>query len=460
TPANGYLIGGYTQDGQMLVTKIDQNGQQLFLKRFGTKNHDRMNRLVALRDGGVLAVGTSVTSRDRGDKLFQQGLGHNDITLTRFSRNGQQLWSKKYGTVHDDSGIDATEAYDGSIILLGTTDRAAKRTVSFMRLGENGDKIWRMEYNSEGYHNGYDLITLSSGRFMASFTERTAKQIEKIRLVTFDLQQNLLNERDVTTDASSALYAIAQHSNGTITGVGGVTRMPSGKTDALAMHFDAQCNTLWKKEYGNAGNDLFRNLHIMRNGTIVAVGETVAAGSEISDMWIVKLNDDGSVASKATESSSVYAYLYEQFADDINKGNITLGKDLTITLTHPVLLFKTGVYELTPVQETFLELFSNRLLKALQPYKSQIAGLSINGHTSSEWKGADFTERYLKNSKLSTQRAYSVLSHIFRHKANAAYQPWLTDILSNDGYSYSKIVTNPEEDRKASRRVAFGIILK
>ncbi|MDX1295364.1 MAG: hypothetical protein R3302_03805, partial [Sulfurimonadaceae bacterium] len=113
TPANGYLIGGYTQDGQMLVTKIDQNGNQLFLKRFGTKNHDRMNRLVALRDGGVLAVGTSVTSRDRGDKLFQQGLGHNDITLTRFSRNGQQLWSKKYGTVHDDSGIDATEAYDG-----------------------------------------------------------------------------------------------------------------------------------------------------------------------------------------------------------------------------------------------------------------------------------------------------------------------------------------------------------
>jgi outer membrane protein OmpA-like peptidoglycan-associated protein len=460
TPGNGYFIGGYTQDGQMLVTKIGQNGERRFLKRFGTKNLDKMHRIVALRDGGVLAVGTSVTSRDRSDNLFKQGLGHNDISLTRFHRNGQQLWSKKYGTVYDDNGIDATEAGDGSIIVLGTTDQGAKRIVSFMRLGENGDKIWRKEYNSQGYHNAYDLITLNNGRFMTSLTQRSSSGTEQIRLVTFDLQENILNERNISTDAGHALHAIAEHRNGTITGVGTVTHMPSGRSDALAMHFDAQGNTIWKKEYGGPGSDLFRNLKILRDGTIAAVGETVASGSEVTDMWVVKLHDDGSVASKATVTATVYTHLNEALSEEIGKGNVTLGKDLTITLSHPVLLFKVGVYELTPVQKTFLELFSNKLLKALQSYKGQIAGLRINGHTSSEWKGADFTERYLNNAELSTQRAFSVLSHLFRHQANKPYQQWLTDILSNDGYSYSKIVKNPVEDREASRRVAFEIVLK
>jgi len=88
TPSNGYFVGGYTLDGSLLIVKLDANANIIFFKMFGTKNYDRMNNLILLSDGGVLAVGSSVTSRASTDNMFNSGLGNNDIFITRFSKDG------------------------------------------------------------------------------------------------------------------------------------------------------------------------------------------------------------------------------------------------------------------------------------------------------------------------------------------------------------------------------------
>ncbi len=90
TPANGYFIGGYTLDGSLIVAKFDSHANPQFKKIFATSNYDRMNNLILLSDGGVLAVGSAVTSRSRNDNIFETGLGQNDIYLTRFSKEGRK----------------------------------------------------------------------------------------------------------------------------------------------------------------------------------------------------------------------------------------------------------------------------------------------------------------------------------------------------------------------------------
>ena len=121
TPQDGYFVGGYTLDGSLIVLKLDADANIQFTKIFGTKNYDRMSNLILLSDGGVLAVGSSTTSRSTQDDMFNTGLGNTDIFLTRFSKDGAIVWSKKYGTSHDDVGIDATEAADGSIVVISAT---------------------------------------------------------------------------------------------------------------------------------------------------------------------------------------------------------------------------------------------------------------------------------------------------------------------------------------------------
>jgi outer membrane protein OmpA-like peptidoglycan-associated protein len=459
TPANGYFIGGDTQEGELLVIHLDDNGRVLFNRQFGTRNFDRMHKLVALRDGGVLAVGSSITSRDFADPMYEQGLGLNDIYLTRFSKSGQKLWSKKYGTIHDDRGIDATEAYDGSILVVATTDIGKDRGITLMRLSENGDKIWLNHYGKSGVLNVYDLITLRDEHFLASLSYQHPEKGEQIRLVKFDLQQNLLAEHNITTDKSSAIYSIKEQSNGKIIGVGYTTDDRHINTDAFAISLDPLLKPLWQHNYGNDSRNLFRSVVVLRDGNVAAAGETVASGSEVTNMWIVKLAPDGSILPLHTYASTLYDALIDEFAPEIRKGEITITKDLVITLSHPALLFKAGVYELTPYQERFLKNFSPRLSALLWGYRNSIEGLSINGHTSSEWRGTDFTGRYLKNAKLSTRRSYAVLHNIFSEPANKNYQQWLSQILSSDGYAFAKLIKKPDEDAVKSRRVTFGIVL-
>ncbi len=133
---------------------------------------------------------------------------------------------------------------------------------------------------------------------------------------------------------------------------------------------------------------------------------------------------------------------------------------MSIEFTKEELYFKVASYKLSSKQKTYLDKFSNKLIGFLQKHKTYVDALEINGHTSSEWGGASLTHRYLKNEKLSMNRSYSVLSHIFKNQDLKA-QTWLTNILKGSGYSYSKNVMQGEnEDKDKSRRVSFKIILK
>ncbi|MEJ2415233.1 MAG: hypothetical protein P8Y22_08250 [Sulfurimonas sp.] len=149
TPDDGYFVGGYTLDGQLMVVRLDAKANIMFTKIFGTKNYDQMENLVLLSDGGVLAVGSSFTSRNTNDNMFETGLGVSDIFLTRFSKNGYKLWSKKYGTAYDDKGIDAVEAQDGSIVVVSTSSYHKNIDATLMRITENGNKLWLKQYKSE-----------------------------------------------------------------------------------------------------------------------------------------------------------------------------------------------------------------------------------------------------------------------------------------------------------------------
>ena len=129
-----------------------------------------MNNLILLSDGGVLAIGSSTTSRSQNDYMFETGLGLNDIYLTRFSKNGQKLWGRKYGTSYDDRGIDAVEAQDGSIIVVSTTEYDNNKNVTLMRITENGKKKWLHHYKKDEVITPHKIIRLRDNNFLLSLS--------------------------------------------------------------------------------------------------------------------------------------------------------------------------------------------------------------------------------------------------------------------------------------------------
>ena len=458
TPSNGYFVGGHTIDGSLVILKLDSNGNTIFSKSFGTKNYDKMSNLIKLRDGGVLAVGSSTTTRSTSDNLFETGLGLNDIYLARFSEHGNMLWSKKYGTEHDDIGIDAVEARDGSILVLSTTSYNKHKDVTLMRISQTGNKIWLKHYKSDALITAHKIIKLRDGNFLASLSQKDEIKRDQIRLIKFDLQKNIIIDNTINTTYSSALKDIKEYSDGTIVGVGYVR--DTFNTDALVMMCDSELEMLHQEHFGEENYDILNAVSILDNSQAVAAGIYTYKNEQNSNMWIVKFNRDATIAQTSTKSINIHDALSELFSDEIGAKTMRVKEDLTIEFLSHGSLFKVGGYELAEAQKIFLDKVSSKLIDFLYKHKELIDTLEVNGHTSSEWSNNDLTNGYLKNEKLSMQRSFKTLSHIFK-KQDLKKQAWLSKILKGSGLSYSKrIMHGNSEDREYSRRVSFKILLK
>ena len=461
TPTNGYFIGGYTMDGSLLVAKLDANANILYSKIFGTKNYDRMSNLILLSDGGVLAVGSSFTSRATTDNMFQTGLGNNDIFITRFSKDGHILWSKKYGTRFDDNGIDAVEAQDGSLLVVSTMASEKTREVTFMRLTENGNRIWLNQFihnkRNENLVIPKKIIRLRDNTFVVSLIQYNQIKKEHIRLVKFDLYNNILADKEMSTTYPSGILDIKEFSNGTLMGVGYVK--DKHNTDGLAMLIDSDLSMLKQEHYGGENFDIFYALDILHNSQVAVAGVHTDDYSQEGNMWILKLNQDATIAQVSTKATNFYDALSKLFADEIQKHQLNIKEDLTIEFTDKALYFKVGKYKLTQQQKRFLSKVAKKLVNFLYVNRDRIMALQINGHTSSEWKNVNFQNRYLNNEDLSMKRSFSVLREIFSAQERQK-QKWLSKVLSGSGYSFSKTVTKDNmEDKEKSRRVTLKVLL-
>lgn len=466
TPEDGYFIGGTTRDGSLSILKVTYDGNILFKKTFGTKNYDTMNSLIKLIDGGILAIGSSITSRDKHDDLFSSGLGLADIYLTRFSSNGQKLWSRKFGTGLDDKGVGAVEADDGSIIVLSATSDKANKDVTLMRITENGDKIWLKHYKSEEKLTPTKIIKLKDNNFLVSLTITDNMQKKQLKLIKVDLQKNILIDKTIPTTYSSVINDLAEYTNTNIIAVGKV--QDGSNTDGLAMIFDSNLNLLTQEHYGGENFDAFNAVTILHNSQAAVAGVHTKEHSQESNMWIVELNTDATMAkaynnyknsSKKENDLNFYDKLTTLFSDEISANLLSIKKDLSIELKDNSLYFKVGKYKLTKKQKNFLDKFSRKLIPFLKENSQIVKTLEINGHTSSEWKNSSFENGYIKNEKLSLNRSFEVFSQLFKSQ-NSKNQKWLTKILKGSGENYrKKIILDDNEDFKKSRRVSFKIIL-
>lgn len=462
TPQNGYFVGGYTLDGSLVVLKLDSNANTIFKDIFGTKNQDKMNKIILLRDGGILTIGSSTTSKPYSDNIFSGGLGLNDVYLTRFSSDGTRVWSKKYGTSYDDTGIDAAEADDGSIMVLSQTNSEKSKNISIMRITQDGDKIWVKEFKNDKKTTPYKIIKLSDNSFVLSLTQEDDRNKEQIKLLKIDLQKNILLEKVIYTTYASVLKDIKEFNDGKIVGVGYV--QDNYNTDGLAMLLDNKFSMLTQEHYGSDEYDTFNALSVLHNSQIGVVGVYTNKDSQETNMWIVKLNRDLSMAQTSksktsNKSTNFYNELLNIFKDEIAANKITIKEDLSINLIDKNLYFKVAEYELTNKQKEFLQKFGTKLLPFLHKNKASIGTLEISGHTSSEWGTTDFSQRYLNNEELSMKRSFATLSYIFNNQ-NKESQQLLSEMIKGSGLSFAKkVVVNKNEDKEKSRRVSFKIIL-
>lgn len=193
----------------------------------------------------------------------------------------------------------------------------------------------------------------------------------------------------------------------------------------------------------------------------------------VADLEKAKKNTDSlnatirEIAATYSEiQSSLYQALEKEFHDDLKRWKATLEPDNTIRFNEPDVLFLTGNKEIRPKFEQILSDFFPRYTHIIynKKYQNEISEIRIEGHTSSRWDGESTREgRYLKNARLSQQRALSVLQFCFELSAISDQQRSLLirDLRAN-GLSFSRsiMIAEGKEDESRSQRVEFRVVTK
>ena len=157
---------------------------------------------------------------------------------------------------------------------------------------------------------------------------------------------------------------------------------------------------------------------------------------------------------------AIYQAVLEEFQYDLLRWQAEIDQTfLTIRFFHPDSLFEVGNSSLNQHYQSILANFFPRYVNRLIKHQSAIEALSIEGHTSSEWRhSVSQDQTYFNNMALSQTRTRAVLEYCLQLPSVKPDKDWLQSILTANGFANSRsIKENGIEKVEYSRRVEFRI---
>ena len=209
------------------VGKNDTNGNQEWVRQFGTSTYEFSWDVDTDTQGNAYAVGWTL-----GD-LGGKNAGSYDAWLVKYDTNGNQQWLKQFGSSGDDEAFGVETDLDGNIYVVGYTDKSLKGTNAgsfdawVVKYDSNGNQKWVQQFGTPELDQALgvtvDDITGSlyvTGVTQGSFGDTPAgtadSWVAKLDTATGSLQ-------DFTGTADG------KPSGKTITGTSGDDRIISGK---------------------------------------------------------------------------------------------------------------------------------------------------------------------------------------------------------------------------------------
>ena len=157
----------------------------------------------------------------------------------------------------------------------------------------------------------------------------------------------------------------------------------------------------------------------------------------------------------------IYDDLLLTFGHRLKEWDAEIEEDsLAFRFNNPSTLFQPGSAEITSQYSSVLQEFWPAYIKIMMKYDTVIREVRIEGHTSSEWMGANVDGSYFNNMKLSQERTRTALEQCYSFTPSSDTQ-WVRKTVTANGMSFSRpvISASGEEDPIRSRRVEFTVVI-
>lgn len=264
---------------------VKPDGSGLFIKMFGGATNDDAFSAAVTADGNYVFLGATTS--------FVQGANNpQDIYLIKADQNGNEMWTRNLGG-HVGKSIQNTS--DGGFIILG--DTLANDTTSFvlMKTDVDGQVQWSKNY---GRGNRNELATnvqlTQEGGYLMMGNILNNDGSSDIYVIKTDGQGNIIRER---------VYGFANLQNSTATILEDATTKDilwcgtaftatSTTSDIRVVRANDIVNTQWDFFFGGTENEIGKDMKQVSDGYVI-VGTTSSQGNGGSDVFLIKINEQG-----------------------------------------------------------------------------------------------------------------------------------------------------------------------
>jgi hypothetical protein len=288
TPDHGLLIVGDIRqtpvsNANVYLLKIDVRGKQQWSKQFGGAASDVGKKIIATSDGGYLIAG----------RTNSFGAGKNDVYLLKTDANGNEVWSRTYGTAEDEEGNSVVEM-GGNYYVAGTAFSTSgdPGKVLLLKTDLNGNEVWTKFFGTIDVEEALDLVKTKDGNI--AITGYTGSNSDVFLLKASPNGDSLWNRTfgGVLGDRGNDLLETPD-GNLVITGT---TELTIFDSDVLLMQTDPDGNLKWTTSIGrNSHVDEGLGLTQTLDGGFVVAGYNSQFGNIFNDVSLIKANSQGSV---------------------------------------------------------------------------------------------------------------------------------------------------------------------
>ena len=261
-PDGTYIALGADSANRTVVYRLDSNMNPIEFRNPGAGDFSinwggSLNSVAVAPDGSIFVAGYTDTSGFKSSNSM-------DAVLTKFTPQGELLWTKTYGGSGEDVFTRVTVADNGDVILVGGTystngDLTASKgemDALIIRVDSEGNLIWSTTAGDISYDRFVDAVIGKDGNI-----------------------------------------AVAGWTNST-TGTFGSSY---GGSDGVVAYFSPTGELLWSRTFGGSDNDELTALAMDSSGNIIAVGFTTSTDGNLppaewgEDAVIVRLTPQGDI---------------------------------------------------------------------------------------------------------------------------------------------------------------------
>lgn len=329
--SDGGYIGVGKGQNDVLVVKIDNDGNLLWQKTIGGIYTEYGNDIIKTPDGGYLIAGSY------GFSGMPSTMTTTDEWLIKINAAGDVLWDKKYGGTNSDRGDMIIQTTDNNYIIMGTRGNSDQDLFTFqgdldyliIKVDPLGNLIWEKTYGGSGVDYGFAIAKGANGGYLATGISRSNDGdvtnhhgSDDIWVIYINENGDLIWQRSYGGSKEDQGTAILANQDGGFT-IGGITESsdgdilkPLGKYDAWLFTINSTGSIMWQNSYGGSQFDEMSSLIRTDNGDLLFSGFSQSSDGDVLinrglwDTWVVRVDNKGNLKSSKTFGSTVSDYAF------------------------------------------------------------------------------------------------------------------------------------------------------